>query len=40
MTEGAKVLSEAQKISGQIQELESLAKAIRDVVETDFFNVF
>ena len=40
MTEGAKVLSEAQKISGQIQELESLGKAIRDGVETDFFNVF
>ena len=40
MTEGAEVLSEAQKISGQIQELESLGKAIRDGAETDFFNVF
>ena len=38
--EGAKVLSRAQKILGQVEELESLVQTIREGVETDFFIVF
>ena len=39
-TEGAKVLSQAQNILGQVEELESLFQTIREGVETDFFIVF
>ena len=39
-TEGAKVLSQARKILGQVEELESLVQTIREGVETDFFIVF
>ena len=39
-TEGTKVLSQALKILGQVEELESLVQTIREGVETDFFIVF
>ena len=39
-TEGAKVLSQTQKILGQVEELESLVQTIREGIETDFFIVF